>query len=500
MVGYTFIGVFSGSAPNKKATPTGEPALWNVYLKNGEKNYLIQKLDEDNIVTKEQYQIPSIYFGINFRKVKNPNSKLEVNRNINKLTNKDEKNSGLNPEQTKNAYNALIKQKQEEAKNAELQKTQEKQIAQLQQKIAQEKQEEIPVQQQNNKQQEKTESKKTSSSPQDYKINLNSKYISKEEKYAPKTAQKKQEGKTSFSLSLSPANVNHTIKTNKIEEKTKESDQNPYDDKYSPEKHSLNAVLKKVEKAQRESVNKKLIPIKSSYKTTVSPIDKFQTTTLLENNSNEADEPFAITIEDEPFGITIEDVITDAETTNPTVNNVIQANTNESFEPEHHFTEKEIIKQNAGEELLLAKGSRSTNNLSDKAKRLDNQTRAEFQQSLNHWNSFKRNLAMKQFHGIVNKEANFVPAHKHMFTDFAIQLRKLNLHDLALSAAIRCTKLSPDDSHAFFNVSRLYFELNRFEQANEFIDKTLELENDLVPAKKLSVIIKECLRRKARNR
>lgn len=87
-----------------------------------------------------------------------------------------------------------------------------------------------------------------------------------------------------------------------------------------------------------------------------------------------------------------------------------------------------------------------------------------------------------------------------MFTDFAIQLRKINQHDLALVAAIRCTKLSPDDSHAFFNVARLFFELGRYEKANEYIDKTLSLENDLAPAIRLSGVIKECLRRKAINK
>ena len=126
--------------------------------------------------------------------------------------------------------------------------------------------------------------------------------------------------------------------------------------------------------------------------------------------------------------------------------------------------------------------------------------RAEFQVSMTHWNSGKKNLAKRHFMDIINKQLKYEPAHKHMFTDFAIKLRKINLVDLALQSSTKCTKLSPDDSHAFFNVARLYYELNRYDEANEFIDKALELEEDLAPAKRLSYVIKECIRRKANNR
>ena len=87
-----------------------------------------------------------------------------------------------------------------------------------------------------------------------------------------------------------------------------------------------------------------------------------------------------------------------------------------------------------------------------------------------------------------------------MFTDFAIKLRKINLPDLALQFATKSAALCPDDSHASFNVARLFYELGRYEEAEEFIDKALELENDLSPALRLSNIIKECIRRKAQNR
>lgn len=149
------------------------------------------------------------------------------------------------------------------------------------------------------------------------------------------------------------------------------------------------------------------------------------------------------------------------------------------------------------EALLPAKGALS---ISEKAQKLDAGMRAEFQVSMNHWNSAKKNLALRHFNELISRQADFVPAHKHMFTDFAIQLRKINQHELALSSATRCTKLSPDDSHAFFNVSRLYYELGRYDEANRFIDGALELESNLEPALRLSEVIKECMRRKAKNR
>ena len=150
------------------------------------------------------------------------------------------------------------------------------------------------------------------------------------------------------------------------------------------------------------------------------------------------------------------------------------------------------------EALLPAKGGDLS--ISEKAQKLDADMRAEFQVSMNHWNSAQKKLALRHLTELINRQTNFVPAHKHMFTDFAIQLRKINQHELALSSATRCTKLSPDDSHAFFNVSRLYYELGQYDEANHFINGALKLESNLEPAVRLSDVIKECMRRKAKNR
>ena len=150
------------------------------------------------------------------------------------------------------------------------------------------------------------------------------------------------------------------------------------------------------------------------------------------------------------------------------------------------------------EALLPAKGGDLS--ISEKAQKLDADMRAEFQVSMNHWNSAQKKLALRHLTELINRQTNFVPAHKHMFTDFAIQLRKINQHELALSSATRCTKLSPDDSHAFFNVSRLYYELGQYDEANHFINGALKLESNLEPAVRLSDVIKEYMRRKAKNR
>lgn len=152
------------------------------------------------------------------------------------------------------------------------------------------------------------------------------------------------------------------------------------------------------------------------------------------------------------------------------------------------------------EALLEPKGFKENLSFSEKALKLDMSLRQEFQVSLYHWNSARKNLAKRRFAEILARPAQYVPAHKHMFTDFAIKLRKINLHELALQYATKSTTLSPDDSHAFFNVARLYYELGRYEEANGFIDKSLMLENTLKPALRLSSIIKECIRRKAHNK
>lgn len=69
-----------------------------------------------------------------------------------------------------------------------------------------------------------------------------------------------------------------------------------------------------------------------------------------------------------------------------------------------------------------------------------------------------------------------VPAHKHMFRDFGVSLRKKSLPDLALQYAKRAVELAPDDDHAHFNVARLLGILGMYEEASAHLRKAIELD------------------------
>ena len=79
------------------------------------------------------------------------------------------------------------------------------------------------------------------------------------------------------------------------------------------------------------------------------------------------------------------------------------------------------------EALLPAKGGDLS--ISEKAQKLDADMRAEFQVSMNHWNSAQKKLALRHLTELINRQTNFVPAHKHMFTDFAIQIGRASCRE-----------------------------------------------------------------------
>lgn len=86
---------------------------------------------------------------------------------------------------------------------------------------------------------------------------------------------------------------------------------------------------------------------------------------------------------------------------------------------------------------------------------------------------------------MVGVSEGIVVAHKHMFTDFGMDLRKSQLNDLALTSFRRALELSPDDSHALFNVGRALYELGKYREADEYLDRALNLEPDLACARRL---------------
>lgn len=130
-----------------------------------------------------------------------------------------------------------------------------------------------------------------------------------------------------------------------------------------------------------------------------------------------------------------------------------------------------------------------------KALRLNKECRDYFLSAMTMWKQGRKGVAAVKFDSLLKKDAPFIEAHKHMFTECAVQLRKIQQNDLALAFAIKCIQLSPTDSHAHFNVGRMHYELKNYKDSLSFIEDALKLEPDLAPALKLKKIETELLNR-----
>ena len=87
--------------------------------------------------------------------------------------------------------------------------------------------------------------------------------------------------------------------------------------------------------------------------------------------------------------------------------------------------------------------------------------------------------ALKALQDIADVEEGIVPAHKYMFADFGINLRKGKLPEIALAHAKRVLSLAPGDSHAHFNIARIYYTLGKLREAEQHLLAALEFSPDL---------------------
>lgn len=132
-----------------------------------------------------------------------------------------------------------------------------------------------------------------------------------------------------------------------------------------------------------------------------------------------------------------------------------------------------------------ASSTSSTPSAPSAPEELDRSLRAEFAMNIMRLRRGDKDDAVREFQRMVDTSDGIVPAHKHMFTDFGVDLRKSRLNDLALSSFQRALDLSPNDSHAMFNVARALYELGQYDEAGQYLDRALAVEPDLDCAKRL---------------
>ena len=73
---------------------------------------------------------------------------------------------------------------------------------------------------------------------------------------------------------------------------------------------------------------------------------------------------------------------------------------------------------------------------------------------------------------------------KHIFNEFAINLRKQKLYDNAISNYNKALAIDPQDEILYYNLARAYFEKGDFENAKKTLEKALEINNNFNEAKK----------------
>lgn len=103
-----------------------------------------------------------------------------------------------------------------------------------------------------------------------------------------------------------------------------------------------------------------------------------------------------------------------------------------------------------------------------------------------------RKGALAAISQIADSTEGIVPAHKHMFRDFGVSLRKKSLPELALNCAKRVLELAPNDDHAHFNMARLLSHLGMYDEAEAHLLKAIKLDrNEKIYPQMLSWLRKE---------
>lgn len=112
-----------------------------------------------------------------------------------------------------------------------------------------------------------------------------------------------------------------------------------------------------------------------------------------------------------------------------------------------------------------------------KAKQVEMDLRNSFEKALKALSRPRdRKGALAAISQIAETTEGIVPAHKHMFRDFGVSLRKKSLPELAINCAKRTLELAPNDDHAHFNMARLLSILNMYDEAEAHLLTAMKLD------------------------
>lgn len=112
-----------------------------------------------------------------------------------------------------------------------------------------------------------------------------------------------------------------------------------------------------------------------------------------------------------------------------------------------------------------------------KARQLENDLRDAFSKALRALARPRdRKGAIAALERIAASKDGIGPAHRHMFRDFGVILRKKSMPELALVCAKRVVALSPNDDHARFNLARIHTILGQYEDASRELRQAMQLD------------------------
>lgn len=98
--------------------------------------------------------------------------------------------------------------------------------------------------------------------------------------------------------------------------------------------------------------------------------------------------------------------------------------------------------------------------------------------------------AKKVFQRLAQVDAIFDKENKHIFNEFGMALRKVEMFGEALSHYLKAVEISPDDEHLYFNIARVHYEKGEIDEACKWLDKALEINPDFSGAKKFEEFLK----------
>ena len=97
--------------------------------------------------------------------------------------------------------------------------------------------------------------------------------------------------------------------------------------------------------------------------------------------------------------------------------------------------------------------------------------------------------AKEVFKQLSEIEAIFEEENKHIFNEFGIELRKASMTEEALSNYLKAITISPQDEHLHFNIARIYYDKEKWDNALDWLHKALEINSHFSDAQKFESLI-----------